>query len=164
MAAKAKKKKKKLCSISVLLSVLTSSKLILLVTKILNYSCFDHLQTCSAFIYIPPSRHLHGTSSAVQAALWLLLLYLCRAVWLRCALLLDRTVQGKEEAAEAEQPRRGHTAHISRGDRHSGSNIFCRARVTKQAGQKSCGAPEHIPALFPGLALLFILPDVPLHA
>lgn len=150
-------------------SALTSRKLILLVTEnfnmqcILNYSRFDHLQTCSAFIYIPPSRHLHGTGSAVQTALGLLL-YRCRAAWLRCALSLDRTVQGKEEAAEAEQPRRGHTAHISRGDRHSGSNIFCRARVTQQAGQKSRGAPEHIPALFLGLGLLFILPDVPVHA
>lgn len=142
---------------------------ILLVTEnfnmqsIFNFSCFDHLQTCSAFIYIPPSGHLHGTSSAVRTALGLLL-YLCLAAWVRCALLLDRTVQGKEEAAETEQPRRGHTAHICRGDRHSGSNIFCRARVTKQAGQKSCGAPEHIPALFPGLGLLIILPDVPVHA
>lgn len=78
------KQKKTVLSRCPAVCLLTSSKLILLVTKnfnmqsILSCSCFDHLQTCGAFIYIPPSRHLHGSSSAVQAALWLL--YCCTSV------------------------------------------------------------------------------------
>lgn len=98
---------------------------------------------------------------SVTVPLLLLLLFPRPAARWRSALCVARTDHRREEAAEARAHAHTRSTFPEETDAQCPSDVFCRARATKQAERDSCGSLDPLVALFPGLVRLGFPPPTP---